>query len=175
MKKTLITLIIITYSLLSFGQKVDFRGGSVSLPDGIEKIDKNEGRRHVANKFRNNRLADQIVSGANAKNIYRIGDVIVILNSQEHIIKEGHFATIKRSFDNMFRNDPTYKSQLKSVDGNIIFTMDHQTGGVGYYSVFANDASNSKIFSAMIQYNTSDINKASKIADHIIKNIKFSN
>ena len=173
MKKLFFILTVTIYSLACFSQSKDLIINSIPLPDGYEKIDTIEAKNHILRKFNGNKMVYESVRGYHY--IYKIGDLLIVLNPQQGKVEEGHLSTIKRGFDAMSGNNKTYTSNIETINNNVVLTTNSTLNGVGYRSIFANNAGNTKLFSALIQYNISDSLKAIKIAEHIKNHLKFSN
>ena len=173
MKKILLTFAITIQALICLSQDIKLNGGSVSLPAGHQEIKKEDAVKHAQQKFKGNKIANDIAANTNANHTYKIGDVLIMINSFEKPVEEGHFAKLKESNDHMYRGDSTYQSKLTRVDNNIILTVNSRSGGIGLYSIFANNPNRTKIFTALIEYNPADKNKVDSIAEHLINHLRF--
>jgi hypothetical protein len=173
MKTLFLTILIFIYSLSGFSQNIDLKVGSVTLPEGNEHINSDAAMAHIQHKFKGDRMATTTVVGTGT--IYKIADVLVILRSKEVKVEEGHLAKIKKGLDNIYRKNSTYTSEIKTINNNVVLITNSTLNGIGYYDIYANNASNSKFITAVIEYNIADSVKSQKIAQHLINHLKFTN
>ncbi len=179
MKKIVFITLSILYSIICFGQQLQVQSvivdniASVDIPTNAQKVSKTEALSHVAKKFNNNKIIVNSVSRRKDGNMYVVDGVLVTVLTDNHQTKEGHLAEIKKGLDELYKDDKTYNSTLKTINNRSILVVNYEMGGVGVYRFFSFNETNSKAITGVLEFDKTDANKATAIVNSMIKGIKY--
>ena len=145
----------------------------INLPDKAVKISKDQALLHATKKFHYDKTKLNSITDRNA-DIYKIDNILISLNAQSNGVKEGHLLALKKGFDEMFKGDKTYSSNLKKVNNNSVLILNHIIGTTERYQFICFNTDNSRSIGAILEFDKSDASEAKIILDQLINSIKFT-
>lgn len=175
MKKAIILIITIFFSISCFGQQIMLSASArTQLPKGVQKLNKEELKSFANKKFGNDKMALNVVADINSDNVYTINDVLVSLNTENAKVKDGHLLQLKKGLDEMSKKDKSYSSLIKTINNNQVLIINEVWGKVGYYRFYLFDDPSANAVAGLLEYNKDDEGKALNVLNNLLENMKFS-
>ena len=177
MKKIAFLILCSIYSLTCLGQQIALNDTvSIRLPDGAEKLNKDQISSFVNKKYSNNNIALRAKTTAYPEYVYKINEVLIMFNPKNDGTKVDNDFLLnrQRGFDEMMKKNKSHNSFLKNINGNQILVEYYTITNVGHYSVSCRDSTYSRSLGISLQFDESDKGKATKIVDDLINNISFT-
>jgi hypothetical protein len=175
MKKAAFLIIGIIYGFSCLGQKVVSLNDAVNveLPNGAEKINKEQAISYAGKKFNNDKILLNSISKRRPEHMYKVNDVLISLFTDNNSVKEEHLTEMKKGLDEMFKGNLTYISNLKKVNNNSVLVLNYIMGNVEYYRFFSYNANNSRAITGILEFDKTDQTKAAVILEHILNSTGF--
>ena len=106
---------------------------------------------------------------------YRVGNVIVKLNSSAEETPYDHLERTKKSMDERHGwNSPTnYSSVIKSIHNNKVLITHSVMGDVGSYHCYIDNSMHTGGVSVVFEYSLSEEKEVAALLDETLKSIKF--
>jgi hypothetical protein len=178
MKKIILLIICVIYSLTSIGQQIALSNTtSIDLPTRAEKLNKQQAISFAGNRFNNNKIALNTVNFFNTPHIYKIDNVLISLFTTTGSVEEDHLMKLKRGSDETSKKDKSYSSSIKVINNTRILVTNDIVGNVEYYRFFCfsnTNTSNVTAISGCLQFDKTDHDNGTNILNDILNSIKFT-
>ena len=185
MRKVILLSVFSMFVLHSRGQQVALSDTvSIKLPPGIEKLGRDEFSSTIKSKFGQSAIALNSIPNPHErlynKHYYKIGDIIVslIYGKRPTPIQNDYLLKLKRSLDitnNTPEKNPTYLSSIEKINENDVLIIYTVYDNIGYYRFYCNDTTNVFALNGVLQFNTTEKDKAQTIMNDLLESVKFTN
>jgi hypothetical protein len=181
MKKIIFLIIATIYGVSCLGQKIALSASvSINLPAGIETLNRDQFSAYVNDKFGHSKIALIVIPDPGErmdnKNFYWVNDVLIEVVNDDKPVKENHLSEMKKGYDAMYssiKEQNHYTSIIKTVNNNQVLIMYDDWENVGSYHFHCWNSTYTSVLAGVLQFNTVDKDKATKILDDILNGIEF--
>ncbi len=177
MKKITFLIATILYSLNVLSQQVALNNVvGIDLPNGAQKITKEQALAHAGKKFNNDKMVlNSYANMHTGRILYKFDDIVISLKAFDTTFKfkKGHAEELKKGLDEMARRSTSYTSILKTINNNSIVVTNFINGGAEYYYFYCFNANNTREMTGSLVFDKADKDKATAILDHVLNSIKF--
>lgn len=175
MKRLLFLTIGVFYCLLSMGQQVILNDAvNVKLPQRAEKLNKEQALSYVGKQFNNNKSA--LYAIRNTNQLYKVDNVLISFFTAKGSIEDDHLNKLKKGLDETSKNDKTYTSSIRTVNGNQILVTHYSRSDIEYYDFFCFSGNKSNLTSAIsggLQFAKADHDNGTAILTDILNSLEF--
>jgi hypothetical protein len=183
MKKIIFIIIGTLYSLSGMSQQMALSDTvNIKMPNGTEKLSRDQFSDYVNNKFKNSKSALYIIPNHNAridnKHFFKVNNVVVLLvhGKRREKDKDTYLSEQKKYFDNLYntnKDDVKYSSVIKTINNNNVLITHDVVDNVGCYRFFCNDSTNIRSLYGVLQFDEADEAAATELLNKILNEIKF--
>lgn len=116
-------------------------------------------------------------------NTYRLGDILIKANASFINKEKAKVYSVqdhKRFYDQLYGDEPnldttSYSSEIREIDAGKVLISYNNFESIGFirHSIYGTNPAYDKCFSITIDYEKKDSNKAKKLAEHVLKHVKF--
>jgi len=141
----------------------------------MKKLNKDEVSSFANKKFKGDKVALDNAANINPDHAYTVDDVLITLFDGNKSVKNDYLLNLKNGLDEMSKRDKSYTSIIKTINNNQVLIINETWGNVGYYKFFCYNSTKSSALNGTLQFDKSDQDKASKMLNDILTDIKFKN
>jgi hypothetical protein len=152
MKSLTLFIILITYSITGFAQKVSLSDTvTINIPQNAENLTKDEFSHYINEKFGYSKIALNNVQNpaqrSDDKHFYKIDDILIeLIHGKRRLTKKDtYLVDSKKQLDALYNlngNQTNYSSLIKKVNDNTILITYYEMENIGYYDFYCNNVTN---------------------------------